>query len=189
MARGRLSRSFDRNPDPLSLIMNEHIADLLDRKYRIALTAVAILVLANQALVQPYLMRLTTDAPLINVAGRQRMLSQRLAKAALAFVGGKGDGAKAYLEEMRQVLDLWAASHEQLLHGGATTSPAGRNSGAGRDGLAGLEPHFLKMRDAARRVIRAGEGDRSDGATVREGLAVILENEPEYLRRMDRVVG
>ncbi len=75
--------------------MNDHISDNLDRKYRIALAVVAVLVLGNEVLVQPYMMRLTTDAPLINTAGRQRMLSQRLAKAALAIEGGKGERAKA----------------------------------------------------------------------------------------------
>ena len=49
------------------------------------LAVVAFLVLLNQILVQPPIMELTTDAPVINVAGRQRMLSQRLAKAALAL--------------------------------------------------------------------------------------------------------
>src|SRR5512135_1266026 len=107
----------ERFPQLTKLLMNEHISDNLDRKYRIALAVVAVLVLGNEVLVQPYMMRLTTDAPLINTAGRQRMLSQRLAKAALAFDGGKGERAKAYLEEMRQVLGLWSASHEQLLRG------------------------------------------------------------------------
>ena len=64
------------------------VADRFVRKYRIALAVVAVLVLGNEVLLQPYMMRLTTDAPLINIAGRQRMLSQRLAKAALAFDGG-----------------------------------------------------------------------------------------------------
>ena len=45
--------------------MNEQIAEVLGRKYRIALAVVAILVLGNQALVRPYLVRLTTDAPLM----------------------------------------------------------------------------------------------------------------------------
>ena len=180
---------MDRIGQLIHLLMNEHIADILDRKYRIALTVVAVLVLGDEVLVQPYMMRLTTDAPLINTAGRQRMLSQRLAKAALAFDGGRGERAKAYLEEMRQVLSLWSASHEQLLGGDVRTSRAGRNSEAVRSGLAGLEPHFVKMRNAARWVIRAAEGDPPDVATVREGLAVILADEAEYLKRMDGVVG
>jgi two-component system, LuxR family, sensor kinase FixL len=168
--------------------MNEQIAEILGRKYLIALTVVAILVLVDQAMIQPYLMQLTIDAPLINTAGRQRMLSQRLAKATLAFEGGRGEG-KAYLEEMRQVLGLWTAAQEQLLRNATGTSWAGRSSTAVRDALLGLDPYFVKMRDAAQRVIRAGARDRAGVDTVREGLAVILDNEAEYLRRMDRVVG
>ncbi len=181
-----------RRTGPVTLIgwiMDEQIAEILGRKYRIALAAATILVLGNQAMVQPYLMQLTTDAPLINVAGRQRMLSQRLAKAALAFGGEQRGGGRGYLEEMREVLGLWSTAHEQLLRGGASPWWAGRNSAAVRDGLRGLEPHFVKMRDAARQVIRAGESGRPDFARVREGVAVIRDNEAEYLRRMDRVVG
>jgi signal transduction histidine kinase len=168
--------------------MNEQIAENLGRKYLIALTVVAILVLSDQALIQPYLMQLTIDAPLINTAGRQRMLSQRLAKAALAFQGEWGEG-KAYLEEMSLVLGLWSAAQEQLLPNLAGASRAGRASAAVRDGLQGLDPYFVKIRDAAQRVIRAGESERPDVAAIREGLAGILDHEAEYLRRMDQVVG
>lgn len=170
-------------------MMNEQIAETLDRKYGIALLVVALLVLGNQALVQPYLIQLTSDAPLINLAGRQRMLSQRLAKASLALGDGRGGGAKVYAEEMRQVLDLWSTAQDQLLRDGRGSWGAGRNSASVRDGLRDLEPHFVKMRDAARRMLRAAEGDRPDVAAVREGMAVILDNEAVYLRRMDRIVG
>ena len=102
------------------------IADTLVWKYRIALAVVAALVLANEALLQPYMMRLSTDAPLINTAGRQRMLSQRLAKAALALEAGKGERARAYLEEMESVLTLWSTAHQQLRQGQGQTSPIGK---------------------------------------------------------------
>ena len=45
------------------------------------------------------------------------------------------------------------------------------------------------MQDAAQADHPSRRGDRPDVAAVREGLAVILDNEAEYLRRMDRVVG
>jgi len=165
--------------------------DKLERKYRTALAIVMVLVLGDQVLVQPYLVRLTIDAPLINVAGRQRMLSQRLAKAALVFEreGEAGERAKAALEEMKQVLGLWSASHEQRLQRDAEAVRTGRNSQAVREGLAALEPHFVAMRDAAQQMIDAGAGARPDVARARESLTLILDHEAEYLRWMDRVVG
>jgi len=162
---------------------------MLDRRYWIALSVVAALVLGNELLIQPFMIQLATDAPLINTAGRQRMLSQRLTKAALAFDLGRGGRAKAYIEEMRQVLDLWSASHEQLLRGDIRVRRSSQISKDVRDGLEGLEPYFLKMEAAAVRVIQAGEGKWPDVNTVREELAVILDNEAEYLRWMDQVVG
>jgi two-component system sensor kinase FixL len=162
----------------------------LTYRYLIALALVTALVLGNQALVQPYLIRLTSDAPLINLAGRQRMLSQRLAKASLAAVAsGGGDGAGAALQEMEQVLELWSVSHEQLHDAEVAKGRTSRNSKAVRDGLQALEPHFFAMRDAARRVIEASEGDRPDAAEAKERVNVILDHEAEYLRQMDRVVG
>lgn len=170
-------------------MISEDVADTFDRKYRTALAVVAVLILGNQVLVQPYLMRLTTDAPLINVAGRQRMLSQRLAKAALVFDRGSGARASAALEEMKLVLGLWSASHEQLLRGDAGVVRTNLNSLAVRDGLAALEPHFVTMCDASRQLIESGAGDRPDVVRVREGLAAILDHEAKYLEGMDRVVG
>ena len=86
------------------------------------------------------------------------------------------------------MLDLWSAAHEQLIRGDGRSWRGFRNSKDVRDGLEGLEPHFVKMEDAARQVIRAGAGNRADLDTIRGQTAVILDNEAEYLRRMDRVV-
>ena len=71
-------------------MINPDIANRFVRKYRIALAVVVLLVVGNEVLLQPLIVRLATDAPLINTAGRQRMLSQRLAKAALGFSARRG---------------------------------------------------------------------------------------------------
>ena len=47
----------------------------------------------------------------------------------------------------------------------------------------------MKMRDAARQMIQDGDEFRPGIARVREEVAIILDNEAEYLRRMDQVVG
>ena len=95
----------------------EFLTDSLNHRYRATLALVAFLMLLNQLLVQPSLMRLTTDAPAINIAGRQRMLSQRLAKSALALESKDSTTRRRYLDELDQVLRLWIASHDGLRHG------------------------------------------------------------------------
>jgi two-component system, LuxR family, sensor kinase FixL len=90
---------------------------------------------------------------------------------------------------MVQVLGLWCAAQEQLIQGVAGPLRAGQSGTAVRSGLTDLDPYFAKIRDAAQRVIQAGAGDRADAAKVHEGVVVILDNEAEYLARMDQVVG
>ena len=165
--------------------MSENIADSIDRRYWISLTLVAVLVLFNQALLQPPLVRLTTDVPVINIAGRQRMLSQRLAKAALAFERERGESGSRHLDELDQVLKIWTERHEQLRQGAIGAPSNERNSVMTQAALDGLQPYFERMRDAARRLLNHERGGTMD----RGELEVILANEAEYLRRMEGVVG
>jgi nitrate/nitrite-specific signal transduction histidine kinase len=56
----------------------------LDTRYLLLLAGVAIALVLDQALVQPGLASLNSYAPAINLAGRQRMLSQRIGARPLA---------------------------------------------------------------------------------------------------------
>jgi signal transduction histidine kinase len=157
----------------------------------VTLVAVASLVFLNQFLVQPPLLRLMTDAPVINVAGRQRMLSQRLTKAALALVRENDDAdLRRYLAELERTLKLWSVSHDELKHGDKAKLLPGKNSEVVRAAFDDLEPFFTRMRDAAARMIRSYSGGRPGATmTARADLATILDTEADYLARMDRIVG
>ncbi len=159
------------------------IADTLVWKYRVALAVVAALVLGNEALLQPYMTRLTTDAPLINTAGRQRMLSQRSGEGGPGLGGGQRRAAHGLISKK------WSrCSHSGRRltsnFGRARADEANRGtvSDGVRDGLEGLEPSFARMQ------IRGAPGDRGRGerigrdvAALQAGLAAILDNEAEYL--------
>ena len=58
----------------------------LTRRYILALASVALLAAFGQILVQLALARQHSDAHLVNIAGRQRMLSQKLTKTARAML-------------------------------------------------------------------------------------------------------
>jgi nitrate/nitrite-specific signal transduction histidine kinase len=101
--------------------MADHAAERLVRRlsgrYLFVLLAVAGLVAANQAVIQPLLMRLSVFAPVINAAGRQRMLSQKIAKAALAMNGVDSEGVQSRRREIREALAEWTAGHNELRSG------------------------------------------------------------------------
>ncbi len=145
----------------------------LNRRYLAGLTLVALLQLINQVIVHPPILRLMTDAPAINLAGRQRMLSQRIAKAALAMEQASEtvEGSRRR-DELAGMLTLWTESHDRLL--------AENPSRPIRLALEGLQPFYERMRDAASHVLTEGDGQK---------LGPLLDAEAEYLPRMDAIVG
>jgi two-component system sensor kinase FixL len=131
--------------------------------------------------VQPPTLRLLTDAPTINVAGRQRMLSQRIAKAGLAMKGAADAGERARRrDELVKTLAVWTESHDRLRRGGSSGPVDVRHGGDLRAAFEQLEPSYGRMRDAATSLLA------DDG---RAGLSGLLAAETEYLPRMDRIVG
>ena len=152
-------------------------ARLLSRRFRLGLVLVALLALLDRLVVQPALLELLTDPPLINLAGRQRMLSQRLCKAALALEAAADPREQTHWHgELSDVLALWTASHQRL------------RRGVDRDDLrtafAALDPSFGQMSAAASGLLQT-----SDRGARRASLAAILRAEAEFLPRMERIVG
>ena len=68
--------------------------------YVISLAAVAALLLVGHALVESYLRRQAHDASLVNVAGRQRMLSQRACMHALALAAASAADRSSHLDAL-----------------------------------------------------------------------------------------
>ena len=85
------------------------------------------------------------------------MLSQRLAKAALALDRASDQAEKKRLiEELQAVLQLWSASHKGLRQGDrAIVALPGRNSKAVREAFDEIEPFYTRMREAATRLLAA----------------------------------
>jgi two-component system sensor kinase FixL len=160
--------------------------DFLARRYLAALALVAILILIDQAVIQPALYQLTTDAPVINMAGRQRMLSQRMAKVALEIDRTKSEAARIpLLNELAQTLDNWTLAHDGLRIGNELLGLPGRNSPTVEAALQELDPLYYSIGRAAHRLLK----DLPDENQRKLDVAEILKGEGPYLSRMERIVG
>lgn len=182
--------------------------------YIVALSIVAILSILGQWLVQRSLQSHRNDSTVVNIAGRQRMLSQRLTKAALAWERDmKGTEQTGYLDEFADTLALWQKSHDGLQNGDPAMSLPGDNSELVRQKFAEIEPAFREIENAAKEllsILRDGRSDISptvasettlDELAKREAtpseirqqrvqhlIARILASEPRFLEAMDRLV-
>ena len=117
----------------------------LTRAYVLALLLVAALSAVGQFLVQRSLAHQAGDSKIINVAGRQRMLSQDMAKLVLLLEDPDKDEARRadYRDRLRDRLETWGRSHDALRRGDNSAEVEGR--------FERIEPAYQRIRAAVGR--------------------------------------
>lgn len=86
--------------------------------YIIALTIIALTISISQYFSQRFILDTKVDSRVINISGRQRMLSQKICKSALELVNT--DDSLAFEKsknELSDAVELWSKSHLALQHG------------------------------------------------------------------------
>lgn len=138
--------------------------------------------LVDQAIIQPLLVRMDAYAPVINLAGRQRMLSQKLAKAALAAEAAPDlQLREASRRELSAALAEWIAANDALREGSDELRiPRIVSQELDAEWVA-LDHDIEPIVIAAQEII-AGD-DQSQRA-----VAILLAHESPFLERMERIV-
>ncbi len=177
--------------------LDAQVVRSLTRYYILALTAVALLTLAGQVVIQYSLGDVLDDARVINLAGRQRMLSQRLTKRAILICrpGIYPPGAEAYARDFDQLVALWKTCHDGLKSGHLVQEgrviPV-RTSPATAAMFAQLDPHFQAMYNGFQQISQhlrqSGAGSGQAAASNDDALRTVLAHEREFLRWMDAIV-
>src|SRR6476619_4989885 len=119
-------------------------------RYVGALLIVAGLLVAGQTVIHQLLARQEGDAQVINLAGRQRMLGQRLSTLALALVLDAGDRARDTRDQLVRTADEWERIQVALRAGRPETGLRGSNSPAILALFVQIDPHHRAMLAAAR---------------------------------------
>ena len=91
-----------------------NIVKSIRKRYRWALVAIALLVSVSALLMQYFFSVQKYDAKIINIAGKQRMLSQKIAWHSNALIN-QTDNHAQHLQSLKHSLELFEQAHEYLL--------------------------------------------------------------------------
>lgn len=165
----------------------------LTRLYIAALSAVALLTLAGQLLVQFSLSSQLTDARVVNLAGRQRMLSQKLTKCSLSLEQTQSESEReSHRQEIRVALPLFIRSHSALQFGDAELGLPGSNSPAIATMFEGLQPRFQAIAELSQSILDQPSSRETDArplpAKPSDLSKKLLAEEQQFLLTMDRIV-
>ncbi|MBI5920291.1 MAG: EAL domain-containing protein [Betaproteobacteria bacterium] len=154
-------------------------------RYIIALSLIALLTLASQWLIQSTVARHDRDSHVINIAGRQRMLSQQITKTSY-YIGGTNDPQLklAYLNQLRQAVALWEQSHAGLQKGSEQLGLPGQNSAEIVALFRQIQPRHEDMIKAARQILQRPD----DPVILESAIRRLSEDESMFLSGMDAIV-
>ena len=170
--------------------MNERQLLRLKSVYGVALAFIALTLLSSSFMMQYAIHRTGGDSRVINLSGRQRMLSQRLTKCVLTLERMSADGDRtSLLKEVSESFAAWKEAHLGLQYGNEKLGLQSRkNSAVVTTLFAEIEPFHSAMVQALE-VLLAQESKEASvaPATLHATAETMLRNEASFLGLMDKI--
>ena len=161
--------------------------------YISALSCIAVLSIGSHLYLRTIEESLVSDAPAINTAGRQRMLSQRIANLAqqlyMNVVVVDMDRAAVNSIQLRESLNEWETAHRGLRVRNGAYGLSGSNTPAVAEELARVEDTLddtvVRVRDF---LLMTQNTEAFSGASASDAVAEIMQGTETYLLQMEYVV-
>jgi signal transduction histidine kinase len=173
-----------------SKLLDQSTFNRLRRLYIIALSTIAVSIIISQILIQSYLREQESDSNVINVAGRQRMLSQKLTKDVVSFSIETDQNNQILLKDkIKETLYLWEFSHNALQNGNDSLGLPKKNSIEVINRFSKLNPVFDTITVALKSIVSNIEnGQLLPIENHASDIEKVKANEEHYLVMMDAIV-
>ncbi len=162
-------------------------------KYIMILGVLTFVILGSQLLMQTTIKGSKSDARIINISGRQRMLSQKITKASLQMtIARDAHDFEIAKKELEAAFNLWSQSHEDLQYGSDEIDVSEMNGSNELTNLyEDIQPYFKAIRQAANYLINVDYdriSQQEENATIMMSFVkIITENESGFLNLMNKI--
>ena len=170
--------------------IDKHTFDKLRRLYIIALSLIALSIIISQFFVRNHLKSQQSDSTVINIAGRQRMLSQKLTKEIISLTQIVDANDRLILKnKIKETISLWHTSHISLQEGNKQLGLPGNNSKKIKEMFKSLTISYKIIHEHSKNIINAIEQNPNLGLyEIKRSINIIKENENSFLLMMDSIV-
>lgn len=154
----------------------------LKKQYALFITTMVLTIAGSQLLIQYGLSKQNEDAQLINLAGSQPMLSQRIAKLVLYInddIQSSTGAQAARLDTLSKLISRWERVHATLLNGNSEYNISGTRSPDITSLLNQIGDPLKKIVKSCRDLVKQPDKDNSAATAT-----VIEQNELQVLRLM-----
>ena len=171
---------------------NQEVADKitfknLRRWYFFALWTIAITIILSQLLIQYNLKQQLSDSKIINISGKQRMLSQRITKEVLILNFVSDTSQKKGITHLRNVLSLWVTNQNALENGSDSLAFPKEKSEELSKLYQEIKPNFNVIVESVNLFILNLEQKKSYSDNQKL-VQNILKNEGFFLSKMNEIV-
>ena len=158
--------------------------------YILALSAIASVAIIGQVLIQNHLKDQRDDSRVVNVAGKQRMLSQKISKTLLLLSHEDAPAKRQEIIDNLQIsVHLWKVSQDGLLHGNDSLHLPGTNSSIIAALFYAIGPHFEAMYQHANKVgVSLQKNIALPYDSIRPSVETVLLHESDFLAGMEKIV-
>jgi class 3 adenylate cyclase len=157
--------------------------------YISSLAVVACLSIAGQVVIQRLLSQQYLDIQVIGNVERQQLLSQRLAKLALALKLTQDNTRHDLLNDFEQTIDEWETTEKNLQKLANSVNISTGRSSQIRNIIEQIHPNCKKMVDAAKQLLStARSGKLQPRLILSQPLRQITASERQFEKEVDKVV-
>jgi diguanylate cyclase (GGDEF)-like protein/PAS domain S-box-containing protein len=157
----------------------------LRTRYLIALSLIALLTVSSQIFIQIAFKNQESDSRIVNIAGRQRMLSQKIAKISYIIASTEQDKTKkVLLQELAKTVTLWKTSHQYLQTGNVSLGLPGNNSNEIIALFGKISANHFAILDAVDIILSSSAAPH----ILKQALENIRKNETSFLHGMNDIV-
>ncbi|MCH8271833.1 MAG: PAS domain S-box protein [Candidatus Marinimicrobia bacterium] len=175
----------------LKIKIMEALKTRLSVRYVIALSLLAVVAIFGQALIQYSLLHQSDDSRIVNIAGRQRMLSQKVVKIVLSMSLSADFSENMKLRsELTETLDQWEKTHYGLRYEAVELGLHKDNSEYVKGLYRKIEPEFLAIHNAAIGILdlRKTEPMAEYVSVFESYIDTIIVHEKVFLAAMNDIV-